>query len=188
MGVTVVEAKTPLTRRGQGGVEAARAPARRPSATTSTDDAAPFDSVPGAGFDSSPLAAAIVPPAGKITGIGPAHRHRSRAEQCLPRRERGVEGGRQGPRRRRAAAGSSITGLPDARRAAAGRIAGVAGREDRRGRHRAAAAARRAVPAVERQHGRRLDAVAARELRLRVQRRAPRPTSRPARCASASTC
>ena len=37
-----------------------------------TEDAAPFDSVPGAGFDSSPLAAAIVPPAGTITGTGPA--------------------------------------------------------------------------------------------------------------------
>jgi hypothetical protein len=35
-------------------------------------DAAPFDSVPGPGFDSEPSAAAIVPPAGKITGSGPA--------------------------------------------------------------------------------------------------------------------
>jgi len=35
-------------------------------------DPAPFDSVPGLGFDSSPAAAAIVPPAGKITGRGRA--------------------------------------------------------------------------------------------------------------------
>src|SRR5579862_9181456 len=35
-------------------------------------DAAPFDSVPGIGFDSNPNAAAIVPPAGKIRGSGPA--------------------------------------------------------------------------------------------------------------------
>ena len=33
-------------------------------------DAAPFDSVPGAGFDTHPGAAAIVPPAGRITGAG----------------------------------------------------------------------------------------------------------------------
>jgi len=33
-------------------------------------DAAPFDSVPGAGFDTEPLAAAIVPPPGRITGSG----------------------------------------------------------------------------------------------------------------------
>ena len=35
-------------------------------------DAAPFDSVPGIGFDTNPSAAAIVPPAGRITGSGPA--------------------------------------------------------------------------------------------------------------------
>ena len=35
-------------------------------------DAAAFDSVPGAGFDSRPMAAAIVPPAGRISGTGPS--------------------------------------------------------------------------------------------------------------------
>src|SRR5207249_262116 len=35
-------------------------------------DAAPFDSVPGIGFNTSAAAAAIVPPAGKVTGSGPA--------------------------------------------------------------------------------------------------------------------
>jgi len=33
-------------------------------------DAAPFDSVPGAGFDTNPVAAAIVPPRGALTGSG----------------------------------------------------------------------------------------------------------------------
>ena len=37
-----------------------------------TADPAPFDSVPDIGFDSDPIAAAIVPPPGKITGAGPA--------------------------------------------------------------------------------------------------------------------
>ena len=35
------------------------------------NDAAPFDSVPGPGFDIDPAAAAIVPPPGRITGTGP---------------------------------------------------------------------------------------------------------------------
>jgi hypothetical protein len=35
-------------------------------------DPAPFDSVPGIGFNSSAAAAAIVPPPGRITGTGPA--------------------------------------------------------------------------------------------------------------------
>jgi len=34
-------------------------------------DPAPFDSVPGIGFDSDPAAAAIIPPAGKVSGSGP---------------------------------------------------------------------------------------------------------------------
>ena len=71
MGVTVMAAKTPLTAEARA--------AMRPLGTTpvtldpnSTADAAPFDSVPGPGFDTNPVAAAIVPPAGKITGSGPA--------------------------------------------------------------------------------------------------------------------
>jgi hypothetical protein len=35
------------------------------------NDAAPFDSVPGPGFDIDPAAAAILPPSGRITGTGP---------------------------------------------------------------------------------------------------------------------
>jgi hypothetical protein len=38
----------------------------------SAEDAAAFDSVPGPGFDTNPSAAAIVPPAGKTSGSGPA--------------------------------------------------------------------------------------------------------------------
>ena len=36
------------------------------------EDAAAFDSVPGAGFDTNPVSAAIVPPPGKIAGTGSA--------------------------------------------------------------------------------------------------------------------
>ncbi len=45
----------------------------KPTAYNLTDapDAAPFDSVPGVGFDTSANAAAIVPPPGAITGTGP---------------------------------------------------------------------------------------------------------------------
>jgi hypothetical protein len=38
----------------------------------SPQDAAPFDSVPGSGFDTEPSAAAIVPPPGRLTGSGPS--------------------------------------------------------------------------------------------------------------------
>ncbi len=38
---------------------------------TAADDPAPFDSVPGIGFDSNPAAAAVVPPPGKVSGSGP---------------------------------------------------------------------------------------------------------------------
>jgi hypothetical protein len=43
-----------------------------PYNTAAAADPAPFDSVPGIGFDSNPSAAAIVPPPGRITGSGPA--------------------------------------------------------------------------------------------------------------------
>ncbi len=45
------------------------APAEYPGTKS---DAAAFDSVPGIGFDTNPAAAAIVPPAGRITGSGEA--------------------------------------------------------------------------------------------------------------------
>ena len=74
MGVRVVSVMTPLD-------DAARAKMRlvgppldyklQPTPySASTADAAPFDSVPGAGFDASAAAAAIVPPQGRIAGAG----------------------------------------------------------------------------------------------------------------------
>jgi hypothetical protein len=50
------------------------APDARPSRYDSVGgaDPAPYDSAPGLGFETLPLAAAIVPPAGAITGEGPA--------------------------------------------------------------------------------------------------------------------
>jgi hypothetical protein len=43
----------------------------RPYNSTTATDAAPFDSVPGLGFDSNPNAAAIVPLRGRLSGSGP---------------------------------------------------------------------------------------------------------------------
>ena len=116
MGVTVVEARTPLSADGQGGAEAARAGREDASATMSTSDAAPFDSVPGAGFDSSPLAAAIVPPAGRITGSGPAW---PSIRRRTTRSARSTRAWKAGARVRVDAAGSasSSRGLPTQRRA-----------------------------------------------------------------------
>src|ERR1019366_4829702 len=78
-GVKVTTAKTPLTdpvRAQMKVLGPALDPKAKPvpynlAASTNTD-AAPFDSVPGIGFDSNPAAAAIVPLPGKITGSGPA--------------------------------------------------------------------------------------------------------------------
>ncbi len=77
MGVTVASASKPL----EADVRATLAPLGPPIAVkgkataynmTEPKDAAPFDSVPGLGFDSDRAAALIVPPAGRITGTGPA--------------------------------------------------------------------------------------------------------------------
>jgi hypothetical protein len=76
MGVSVVALDTPLT----GEVRAKMKllgptpdPNVKPSPYSSAkQDAAPFDSVPGPGFDTEPSAAAILPPAGRLTGAGPA--------------------------------------------------------------------------------------------------------------------
>jgi hypothetical protein len=76
MGVNVVPAKTPLTAEARAALQML-APIPKPRITPTPypdnkGDAAPFDSVPGIGFDTDPAAAAIVPPAGRITGDGPA--------------------------------------------------------------------------------------------------------------------
>ena len=71
MDVNVVEARTALGAEARTAMRALGDGA--PVADdASAADAAPFDSVPGLGFDSNPVAAAIVPAAGKITGSGPA--------------------------------------------------------------------------------------------------------------------
>jgi hypothetical protein len=76
MGVRVVAATSPLgddaagkmkTIGGLPGVKVK--PTRYEPAVEK--DAAAFDSVPGAGFDTDPASAAIVPPEGRITGSGP---------------------------------------------------------------------------------------------------------------------
>jgi ribosomal protein S18 acetylase RimI-like enzyme len=76
MGVSFVALKTPLTEEMRarmkllGPMPDVKAEAEPYNA--STRDAAPFDSVPGAGFDTSRSAAAIVPPDGRVTGTGTA--------------------------------------------------------------------------------------------------------------------
>jgi hypothetical protein len=77
MGVDVVAAAAPLdesVRSKMRPLGPAPDPAAKPTPynIAKADDAAPFDSVPGRGFDADPEAAAIVPPPGRITGSGPA--------------------------------------------------------------------------------------------------------------------
>ena len=76
MGVKVSVASTPLGEHVRAGMKLLGPPLDpaakpRPYVSTSVKDAAPFDSVPGLGFDSSPNAAAIVPLPGRLTGTGP---------------------------------------------------------------------------------------------------------------------
>jgi hypothetical protein len=79
MGVRTVEVKSPLTEDTRAAMRPLvpdTTPGFRPAAynldAAAAADAAPFDSVPGIGFDSHPVARAIVPPAGRIAGNGPA--------------------------------------------------------------------------------------------------------------------
>jgi hypothetical protein len=77
MGVNVVTAATPLSDDARAKMKLlgpAYDPKQKPTPYNMgpNTDAAPFDSAPGIGFDASPAAAAILPPAGKITGSGPA--------------------------------------------------------------------------------------------------------------------
>jgi hypothetical protein len=76
MGVRVVPADLPLPeemRRHLKLVGTLPEPRIKPSAYEAalTNDAAPFDSVPGAGFNTDPAAAAILPLAGSVSGSGP---------------------------------------------------------------------------------------------------------------------
>lgn len=75
MGVRVVTATKPLSAADRANMKALAAdppfaitPTPYPASKT---DAARFDSVPGVGFDTSAMAAAIVPPVPAITGAGP---------------------------------------------------------------------------------------------------------------------
>ncbi len=63
-----------------------RSASRRPTTRPTSQDAAPFDSVPGIGFDSNPNAAAIVPPAGRIDWLrsGPRRSTRRRTTRFAP--------------------------------------------------------------------------------------------------------
>ena len=75
MGVRVVAAAEPLGDDVRSAMRLLGPPpdptARpKPYNSAATPDAAPFDSVPGIGFDSNPGAAAIVPRAGHISGTG----------------------------------------------------------------------------------------------------------------------
>jgi hypothetical protein len=76
MGVRVVSASTPLSADARSKMKTigpAIDPKLRPVPySNGREDAATFDSVPGVGFNSNPAAAAIVPPAGRLTGTGPA--------------------------------------------------------------------------------------------------------------------
>ena len=75
MGVRVVAARAPLSDEVRSRLKllgTATDPRARPSAYDAglDADAAPFDSVPGTGFDRDPAASAIVPPPGRIDGTG----------------------------------------------------------------------------------------------------------------------
>jgi hypothetical protein len=77
MGVKVTTTSTPLTEEVRAKMKLLGPmpdPKIKPTPynLAASDDAAPFDSVPGIGFNSSPAAAAIVPPVGKVTGSGSA--------------------------------------------------------------------------------------------------------------------
>jgi hypothetical protein len=77
MGVTVTPIQAPIASDARGKMKLLGTlpdPKAKPTAynLTASADLATFDSVPGAGFDVSPAAASIVPPAGKIAGTGAA--------------------------------------------------------------------------------------------------------------------
>ena len=74
MGVEVAAVTTPLSTEAKGALTALGGAPSFTAAPVAYDsgsaDKAPFDSLPGLGFESNPTAAAIVPPPGKATGTG----------------------------------------------------------------------------------------------------------------------
>jgi zinc carboxypeptidase len=75
MGVRVIAVASPLSADARANMKAigpSTDPKLRPAAYASDrTDRAPFDSVPGAGFDTNGAAASIVPPPGRTSGSGP---------------------------------------------------------------------------------------------------------------------
>ena len=77
MGVRTITVNTPLSNEVRARLRPL-APPPSPNARPvpynleAVADASPFDTAPGIGFDSDPVARAIRPPAGRITGAGPA--------------------------------------------------------------------------------------------------------------------
>jgi hypothetical protein len=77
MGVRTVPAQSPLSSDARRSMKIVAQPAgasARPSPYNrdKRGDVQPFDTAPGIGFDSEPMAASILPPAGTIAGAGPA--------------------------------------------------------------------------------------------------------------------
>ena len=72
MGVRSIEARSPLSETVRQAMELASGTTADWSEGELARDAAPFDSVPGVGFDTHPVAAGIVPPPGELQGSGPA--------------------------------------------------------------------------------------------------------------------
>ena len=77
MGVRTVYVQTPLSEELRRRMKLVADPPGEkikpsPYSSAKGSDAQPFDTVPGIGFDSEPMAKAIVPPAGRIAGFGPA--------------------------------------------------------------------------------------------------------------------
>ena len=76
MGIRVVPANTPLPDQARSSMKLVAPPPDLKIKPTAYEaalqrDAAPFDSLPGTGFDTDPSSAAIVPPPGTVTGSGP---------------------------------------------------------------------------------------------------------------------
>jgi hypothetical protein len=77
MGVRTVSAQAPLSEDARRQMKIVAEPAGdrltpTPYTSSKASDAQPFDTAPGIGFDSEPMAKAIVPPPGRIIGSGPA--------------------------------------------------------------------------------------------------------------------
>ena len=189
MGVRVVSSTAPLADDVRANLKLlgpAPDPKRKPAPYNMADvkDAAPFDSVPGIGFDSNPNAAAIVPPAGRITGSGadlaldPAQNNAFRAINRAWKEPSAAV--------RVVASGSWRQPLchQRAQRVGPGR-SGARSRARCRTRDRVwrsdSPSAHRPLPSMGSEHGRRLGSLGARAVRVRDRHRAARRLS----CAAA---